>query len=113
MVAVEGDGTSGLNALATKIRGTAVSWDRDSRSFFVVTPADINSPPVADAGLDRSAHIGEVVALDGSGSYDPDGDPITYLWHLVSVPAGSTAALSDPTAVNPTFAVDAHGDYVV
>ncbi len=43
-----------------------------------------NTPPVADAGSDKEAYawldgIAEV-NLDGSGSYDDDGDELTYLW---------------------------------
>jgi hypothetical protein len=40
----------------------------------------VNSPPIADAGLNRSALTGEQLTFDASGSYDPDGDSLTYLW---------------------------------
>src|SRR5438445_7997154 len=46
-------------------------------------------------------------------SSDVDGDPLTFHWAITSVPAGSLAALSDPTAVQPTFVVDKPGTYTV
>lgn len=52
------------------------------------------------------------MALDGSGSSDVDGDPLTFQWSLTTVPAGSAATLSDPTAVMPTFVADLPGMYV-
>ena len=72
-----------------------------------------NSPPVADAGPDRTRLVTETVQLDGSESYDVDGNALTYRWSFVSRPQGSTAALSDTTAVNPTFVIDLPGEYVV
>ena len=71
-----------------------------------------NSPPIADAGADQFALVGDVFTLDGSGSSDVDGDPLNFSWSIVSVPVGSTAQLSDVTAVNPSFAVDVAGTYV-
>jgi len=70
-----------------------------------------NDPPVADAGTDLSAALADTVALDGSGSSDPDGDPLSFSWWLNSVPAGSAAALFDSTAVAPRFVLDVRGRY--
>lgn len=62
-----------------------------------VTP---NSPPVADAGEDQTVEqaytSGADVTLDGSGSYDPDGDEITYSWTW----SGDSA-----TGVNPVISL--------
>jgi hypothetical protein len=71
-----------------------------------------SQPPVADAGDDQSIHQTATVNLNGIGSTDPDGDPLTYSWQIISTPSGSTAVLSDATAATPTFVADLGGDYV-
>src|SRR5262249_11674819 len=70
-------------------------------------------PPTAAAGLDQTVVVGTIVQLDGSASTDMDGDHLTFHWSLLSVPEGSAAALSDPTAVKPTFSADRAGPYLV
>ena len=47
--------------------------------------------------------------MNGSGSTEADSDPLTYLWALVSVPAGSQAALSNASLVGPTFVAEVAG----
>lgn len=68
-----------------------------------ITVADVtaNNPPFASASASPNpADEGVLVTLDGSGSYDPDNDAITYLWTQT---AGPDVALSDPAAQLPTF----------
>ncbi|HSJ06553.1 MAG TPA: PKD domain-containing protein [Longimicrobiales bacterium] len=55
-----------------------------------------NAPPVADAGGPYNVNEGSTVVLDGTGSFDPDGLALTYLW----APADN---LDDPTLAQPTF----------
>jgi hypothetical protein len=54
--------------------------------------------PIAKAGLNKSVMEGETVQLDGSESYDLDGNTLTYSWRS---PAG--IYLNDSTLKKPSF----------
>ncbi len=72
-----------------------------------------NSPPVAVPGPNQIAAPGAQVTLDGSGSFDVNGNPITYSWSMISQPQGSAALLVNPDTVSPTFVPDLPGLYIV
>ncbi len=72
-----------------------------------------DSAPVANAGQSQTVPTNTLVKLNGSGSTDVDGQPLTYAWSFVTVPTGSHAVLNNPTSVNPTFTTDKKGTYVV
>lgn len=67
---------------------------------ILLRPTGANGTPTAIAGYDQEVEIGDTVHLDGSQSYDDDGDPLTYAWTQT---AGPSVTLSDSTAVFPTF----------
>ena len=50
-----------------------------------------NGPPVADAGPNIIAGPRDTVNPDGSGSYDPDDDVLSYFWEVISAPGGLCA----------------------
>ena len=73
-----------------------------------------NDAPVANAGPDLGSLIsGTRITLNGSASTDPNGNPLTYSWTLLTKPAGSASVLANPTSVTPTVTLDGVGDYVV
>jgi hypothetical protein len=55
------------------------------------------TPPVADAGTDQQIDCappaGADVALDGTGSFDPDGGPLTHRWTDATLAELSTDAM--------------------
>ena len=67
-----------------------------------VTVANVNDPPMADAGDDGTIKAGAVARLDGSSSYDPEGDsPLDYDWTQIAGPA--VALQPDGTVASPSF----------
>jgi hypothetical protein len=71
-----------------------------STSNCIVNVTWVDSPPVANAGSDQSVYGGNTVALDGSGSYDPDDGIKTYAWKQTS---GTPVTLTNSAAAQPSF----------
>ncbi|MFT7520419.1 MAG: hypothetical protein ACI9MC_002565 [Kiritimatiellia bacterium] len=75
-----------------------------------------NLPPIAEANdptkpddVLTPCESADPVLLNGSRSYDPEGQDLEYDWGVVSVPAGSAAdvtGFSDTASARPTFATD-------
>lgn len=78
-----------------------------------VTITTSNTPPVANAGPNRTVPAGFLVQLDGSGSLDVNGDPLSYSWSFTNRPPSSGAVLSAANSKTPTFAPDVAGIYVI
>ncbi|MEI9476509.1 MAG: Ig-like domain-containing protein [Deltaproteobacteria bacterium] len=79
-----------------------------------ITVDPVNDPPVANGGTDQNVITGQLVTLNGSESYDPDGMMITFLWSFEEVPRKShvtDSSLSDITSAKPQFTPDLRGRY--
>ena len=72
-----------------------------------------NRAPVAQAGPDLAADVGQAALLDGSGSYDPDGDELHFQWEVITAPAGATGSLSDERTARPSLELDRAGPWLV
>lgn len=85
-----------FNLMVTDNRGAT-----GSASVSVLVIEAQNRPPVADAGEDTQYIFDKpdgFFRLDGSKSYDPDGDPLTYVWVRIAGPG-------NPVIVTPTQAI--------
>ena len=97
--------TSGVLTFTVRVSdGQAVS-----EAGVTVTVDALNQVPVADAGNNQTANIGEKVTLDGRASFDPDSDTISYIWSQVS---GTRVSISGSNTATPFFVPTEKGAYV-
>ena len=81
--------------------------DFDGGTIRRIQFASANQPPVAVATANPTSGAAPLtVNFDGSGSSDPDGDPITYAWDL-----DGDGLYDDSTAAQPTFTYTQSGTY--
>lgn len=102
---------------AVELRGKVLirTTDPEQREVEVVLLASKNEAPIAVIEPTTGVPApGDAIALDGSESFDPDGDdPIEFFWRIVDKPHNSSAFLEDPTAATPTLITDVAGAYRV
>jgi hypothetical protein len=95
-------------ALAVSAQAQLSSKNNSSQVPGKVNAGVTNQAPVCNAGpatfLECTGQV-TAIQLDGSLSYDPDGDPITFEWIVVS--NGCTGGyLDDPTSPTPILYYD-------
>jgi hypothetical protein len=100
---------AGVYAVALTVSDGSLASAADQVNITVATG---NLPPVANAGPDQTVTSGQLVTLNGTGSTDPNGDPLTYSWCLRGRPQGSNATLSGANTARPTLTPDVPGSYV-
>ena len=71
-----------------------------SSDYVDVIVTNVNHAPTAEAGADQTVKEGSLVVLNGSASFDSDGDRITYRWVQT---AGTLVALVEADTATPTF----------
>lgn len=94
IIPVEATPDSVIDTFAFFVRGTAaepvqLELQRLQLAGDLLIP---NFPPIADAGPDRIAPLGQAVRFDGRSSYDIEGAPLRYDWLLTDAPFGSVYA---------------------
>lgn len=73
----------------------------------------VNAEPIAHAGNNQSVKVGDTVVLDGTKSFDEDGDSLTYQWRVVTAPGGGSVPLVGGDTARPTFVALSAGQYVL
>jgi hypothetical protein len=87
-------------------------WSEETTCNMTVTSQD--QPPAAVFACPPGEEVGKEICLNGSSSYDPDGDEIIeYSWGLPVKPAGSAAVMSPANEVQSCFTPDLPGTYQV
>ena len=99
-------GTCGCAALAS-----TTSTSTSSTTTSTTLPSGTDAVPIAFAGRNVVVGVGQLATLDGGGSFDPDGDALTFAWTVVKRPAGSTAALLSASTATPSLRPDVAGLY--
>jgi hypothetical protein len=92
MIPKDGDGIN-LAPVICNIVGNDSLLDQNET--FTAGPCP-NQPPTAEAGGPYEVNEGSTVQLNGTGSSDPDGNPLTYMW-------SPDANLNDNSLPQPTF----------
>ena len=95
------------NAPAGSCRVVAVG----SRGGTASAAFTVETAPTAVVSIPPSVDVGSPATLTGSGSFDPDGDSLTYAWALTAKPVASAATIANPTSADTTFSPDVAGSY--
>src|SRR6185369_8738225 len=80
---------------------------------MLIAACSTTLPTASLDGSTISVSVGDLVQLDGSQSKDPNKLALRYDTTFVTVPAGFTGSITNPTSSRPSFVPTVVGDYVV
>ncbi len=93
-----------------EFRLTVSDGELSDTDTVVIHVSKGNTVPVAVADYycgtpgQKTVYVGQLVTLDGTGSYDPDGDSFSYYWQqIISASTPQNVVLNNPTLARPTF----------
>ncbi len=75
--------------------------DSDGARATDTVSITVNAPPVANAGVNQIVTEGQRVTLNGTGSTDPEGNPLRFQW--VQTDDGLPVVLTGATTATPSF----------
>ena len=91
--------------------------DSEPDTVSIEVIAEDPLPPIAEAGENiKDAYDCSSVELDGTDSYDPNGDLITYEWAVQSIPkdsSASSASIINRNSATTSFYPDVVGTYML
>ncbi|MEW6745944.1 MAG: PKD domain-containing protein [Planctomycetota bacterium] len=104
------DPTSPTPAFSAPATAATLTFGLEVSDGFATSEADTvvietTRQPVADAGPNRTVQPGELVTLDGTASFDPEGSPLSFSW---TFPEGVLPTPPDSlTSPTPSFVAPA------
>lgn len=113
--------SQGVKSIEVRFTQGGIEKNAVFRNAFFVTTQDIvtpvapPTPPVAVVNQPKTVPINTPTQLSAMGSYDLNGQPLSYDWRIVSKPSGSAlpVGLSIGSEVNIPFIPDLPGSYVI
>lgn len=97
--------TEGSFTVTLEVEDDEGDLGRASRSVVIGTMTT-NRAPIAEAGPNLMGQIGDSIRFNGTGSVDPDGDPIvSYAWNFGDGNTGATPESSNTYTSEGTYTV--------
>jgi hypothetical protein len=84
------------------LTGYAYPYGADAPDVWLLKVARENQPPIADAGGPYFANVGEEITFNASGSYDPNGEIVSYEW-IFGDWTNASGMIVNHTYINPGY----------